>query len=377
MNNRLFAVVSMLAFCIQAQPVMARVQLVALPDRQQTIVRLDHPGATLVEEERVLTLQQGLNRVDFSWRGVRIDPDSIRLQILDHPDEVRLLNVSYPPGENALVWEIAVPDLEGAEVRVRIAYLLDGIDRLVTYKARVDLDEKTMEFQPNLVIRNFSGEAFLAAQFVMNDETAFQRDMDHEETKRLVLRRIPEVQVEKTFTWNAQSQPHDPRREKGDMGIPVHYVITNDTEHALGLAPLLEGKARIEQATHRGGSVFLGEDHMAYTPTGKEASLYVGDSRDILVTQSKIKERRLNIRNNRKGKIVLYDTEEIINVEIESFMDKPVTVTLLEPMPEEWEIVGSNFPYEIEHAQLLRFLIPVKPHSTETLNLHFYRRNVR
>ena len=76
----------------------ARIKLVALPERAATVIRLDNPTATLIEEERVLTLQKGLNKVDFSWKGVQIDADSIRLEVLDHPDKVTLLNVSYPPG---------------------------------------------------------------------------------------------------------------------------------------------------------------------------------------------------------------------------------------------------------------------------------------
>ncbi|MHC4116976.1 MAG: hypothetical protein ACYSWO_05665 [Planctomycetota bacterium] len=70
----------------------ARIKLVALPERAATVIRLDNPRATLIEEERVLTLQKGLNKVDFSWKGVLIDADSIRLRAIDHPDKVTLLS---------------------------------------------------------------------------------------------------------------------------------------------------------------------------------------------------------------------------------------------------------------------------------------------
>lgn len=75
----------------------ARIKLVALPERGPADFRLDNPAGTLIEEERVLTLQKGLNKVDFAWNGVAIDADSIRLTMLSHPDRVNLLNVSYPP----------------------------------------------------------------------------------------------------------------------------------------------------------------------------------------------------------------------------------------------------------------------------------------
>mgnify|MGYP000234671772 CR=1 FL=1 len=55
---------------------------------------------------------------------------SIRLEVLDHPDGVNLLSVSYPPGEAALVWEISSGG-NYAET-VRISYLLRNIDRLIS-----------------------------------------------------------------------------------------------------------------------------------------------------------------------------------------------------------------------------------------------------
>ena len=51
-------------------PAYARIKLVTLPDRENTTVRLDNPLATLVEEERILNLHKGINKVDFSWKGV-------------------------------------------------------------------------------------------------------------------------------------------------------------------------------------------------------------------------------------------------------------------------------------------------------------------
>src|SRR4030042_345058 len=137
----------------------ARIKLVALPERGATVIRLDNPQWTLIEEERVRTLQKGLNKVDFSWKGVSIDADSIRLQPLDHLDkEVMLLSVSYPPNEAALVWDISCAD-NYAET-VRISYLLQNIDRLITYKAIAAKAETFVDLKSYLVLRNFSGEDF-------------------------------------------------------------------------------------------------------------------------------------------------------------------------------------------------------------------------
>ena len=118
----------------------ARTKLVALPAREVIYLNLEHPAQSLVTEERVLNLQKGNNQVDFSWQGVSIDPATIQFQALDSPAAVKLINVSYPPDENALVWDIYSP--EARQERVRIYYLLSGLNREISYRQRVAADEK-------------------------------------------------------------------------------------------------------------------------------------------------------------------------------------------------------------------------------------------
>src|ERR1043166_1009916 len=99
----LLALLTLVALGVSAY---ARVKMVALPERARVVVSLNNPDATLVEEERVLTLQKGANKVDFSWRGVNIDATSIQVRMLSHADTVIVLNTSYPPNENALIGEL-------------------------------------------------------------------------------------------------------------------------------------------------------------------------------------------------------------------------------------------------------------------------------
>ena len=140
----------------------ARVKLVALPERARVVVSLNNPDATLVEEERLITLQKGVNKVDFSWRGVNIDSTSIQARMLTHPDAVIVLNTSYPPNENALIWEISSPSAQ--EERVRISYLLSGLGRDVVYKAVAEPDEKALTLRNYLRLRNDSGEDLTDAE---------------------------------------------------------------------------------------------------------------------------------------------------------------------------------------------------------------------
>jgi len=370
---------AVLCFATAAQ---GRIKMVALPERAATIVRLDNPQATLIEEERVLTLQKGINKVDFSWKGVSIDVDSIRLRVIGHPDKVVLLNVSYPPDEAALVWEINSAD--AWEETVRISYLLSNIDRLITYKAIADKPETQVDLKSFLVLRNFSGEDFDQARILLGYGEAFERDIRHEETKQLLFFNEPKVPITKVWTFDARTLPWDPEDVPDkNVGIPVSYRIVNNSQSSLGKFALWSGKARLFQDDGSESTIFLGEDHTALVPVGEEMELYIGDSRDIVVTQRKMKENRINIRyNNKRDRIVLYDMDEVITAKIENFKDSPAVLTVIESIPDEWKMIDCNMDYERKDANTLKFEIKLPARTddgpaTKNLEMHYYRLNIR
>ena len=375
---KLMAVVLLLAVSGISQ---ARIKLVALPERAATVIRLDNPQWTLIEEERVLTLQKGLNKVDFSWKGVSIDADSIRLRTLDHPDNVTLLNVSYPPNEAALVWEISCAD-NYAET-VRISYLLRNIDRLITYKAIADKPETFVDLKSYLVLRNFSGEDFDKARVLLDYGEAFEQGIDHEETKQMLFLKANMVPITKVWTFDAAKLPWDPEKlENKNVGIPVSYRIVNNAESKLGEFALWGGKARLFQDDGQESTIFLGEDVTGLVPVGEKMELYIGDSRDIVVTQRKMKDVRINLRKNNAGGVVLFDTDEEIHAKIENFKDSPAVLTMIQHIPGQWDMENCNLEYKRKDAFTLEFEVKLPARSekgpaVKELNMHYYRRNVR
>ena len=381
MNGKMQKLMAIFVLLVGSAITQARIKLVALPERAATVIRLDNPQATLIEEERVLTLQQGLNKVDFSWKGVSIDADSIRLRVLDHPDKVKLLNVSYPPNEAALVWEIA-SESSFAET-VRISYLLHNIDRLITYKAIADKAETAVDLTSFLVLRNFSGEDFDRARVLLDYGESFEQGIDHEETKQMLFLKAPKVPIRKVWTFDAAKLPWDPEKlENQNVGIPVSYRIVNDSKSGLGEFALWGGKARLFQDDGHESTIFLGEDMTALVPVGEKMELYIGDSRDIVVTQRKMQDKRINLRKNDSGKVVLYDTDEVITARIENFKDSPAVLTMIQHIPGQWDMEQCNIKYERKDAYTLEFEIKLPERTeagpaTKELKMHYHRRNVR
>jgi hypothetical protein len=362
----------------------ARVKLVALPERAATIIRLDNPQFTLIEEERVLTLQKGVNKVDFSWKAVSIDANSIRLAVLDHGETVKLLNVSYPPNEAALVWEI-YSDGDYAET-VRISYLLRNIDRLITYKAIANKQETKVDIKSHLVLRNFSGEDFDEAKVLLDYGEAFERGIRHEETKQMLFLKANDVPITKVRKWDSYAMrgKWDPEKlNNQNVGIPVSYRIVNDKDSGLGEFALWGGKARLFQEDGQKSTIFLGEDVTGAVPVGEKTELYLGDSRDIVVTQRDMQgAKKIKIRRNDNGKIVLYDTDEIITAKIENFKDSEAVLTMTQHIQGQWDMKECNLKYKKINASTLEFEITL-PGRTEDgpgvkeLKMHYNRRNLR
>lgn len=381
MNSKRGKLILMAVVLLCGGIVQARIKLVALPERAATVIRLDNPRATLIEEERVLTLQKGRNSVDFSWKGVSIDADSIRLKVLNHPDKVTLLSVSYPPNEAALVWDIA-SDGDYAET-VRISYLLSNIDRLITYKAIADKAETAVDLTSFLVLRNFSGEDFERARVLLDYGEAFEQGIDHEETKQMLFLKADKVPITKVWKFDAATLPWDPEKlENKNVGIPVSYRIVNDPNSKLGKFALWGGKARLFQDDGHNSTIFLGEDVTGLVPVGEKMELYIGDSRDIVVTQRKMKDEQINLRKNNDDRVVLFDTDEIITAKIENFKDSPAVLTMIQHIPGQWDMEECNMKYVKKDAGTFEFEIKLPARTqagpaTKELTMRYHRRNVR
>jgi hypothetical protein len=355
----------------------ARVKLVAVAERARVVISLVNPDATLVEEERLITLQKGVNQVDFSWQGVCIDPTSIQVRMLKSPDKVLVLNTSYPPNENALIWEVGSPGAQ--EERVRISYLLQSVGRDVVYKAVAEPDEKTLALRNYLRLRNDSGEDLAGAEIRIGYGADFQRSIENGEIVELLSERLDNVPLLKVLRWDAAEQPWDPEYQKQTIGLPLSYVIKNGAKSKLGTHTFLPGKARIFIKTGATGDgvAFTGEDWAELTPVDRELKLSIGQSRDVKVTQRKMKDDKTNIRRNVWNQVVMWDTDEEYKVEVENFKKAPAELVVVEHIPGYWKLANSSESYDKKDAFTIEYHLTLPQESKKTITFALNRLNVQ
>ena len=306
-----------------------RIKLITLPVRERVEIQLDNPDATLVEEERIVPLVKGENQVDFSWANTQIDPGSIVFRVIAPADgkalDVKVLSVSYPPNEAALVWAVGASDSGSA--RVRISYLLGNLTKSFAYRAVASNDESKLSFSQYMRIQNLANEEFGSTGLWAGFGKEFSKPIGINETKEMLVTRFDQVPIRKTYSCNPQEfgyidQPQNKLR------VPMHYVLKNDKNNAMGSAALPPGKVRIfiEGAGKDAAksTAFLGEDWGKFTPIDDEMKLYLGVAQDISVKRTIDRSDRQRIAGN------LNNREIVLKYEIENFKDQPVTLDLSE-----------------------------------------------
>ena len=147
-----------------AAPVQAAVDLVTLPTRETTQLTIyNSEDITMVREHRLLTVKEGVNRIQFSWANTLIDPTSIEFRILDQQDKVDLVDTTFPAGRNdALQWNIK-SQIAG-KVPVEIRYFTSGITWAADYVGIANEDETRLAVTGYVRVTNNSGEVYDNAQ---------------------------------------------------------------------------------------------------------------------------------------------------------------------------------------------------------------------
>jgi hypothetical protein len=330
------------ALILAPAPAQARIKLITLPVRERVEIQLDNPSATLVEEERIVPLVKGENQVDFSWANTQINPDTIVFRVIAPAEEkkldVKVVSVSYPPNEAALVWTVGSSDSGSA--RVRISYLLGNLNKSFTYRAVASHNEKTLTLSEYMRLQNFANEEFGSTGLWAGFGKRFLKPIGLNETKEMLVEKFEQVPIKKTYTCNPQEygwldQPQNKLR------VPMHYVLKNDKDNHLGAAPLQFGKVRIfiegSGKDKDKSTAFLGEDWGKFTPIDDEMKLYLGVAQDIVV------KRTIDKNDNRRVAGNLFNHEVVLKYEIENFKEQPVTLDVVENLRHvRSEIRGDN-----------------------------------
>jgi hypothetical protein len=128
--------------------------------------------------------------------------------------------------------------------------------------------------------------------------------------------------------------------------------------------PLPKGKVRLYKADSSGSTQFIGEDWIDHTPTDERVKIKVGDAFDV-VGERVQKEFR---------KIAGNTWEVEWEISLRNHKKEDQTVTVIEPVPGDWQVLHATHKFEKPEAHTLTFEVPVPKEGAAKLT---YRVRVR
>jgi len=203
--------------------------------------------------------------------------------------------------------------------------------------------------------RDFKSEGFFEYHLYTLDGRTTIKD---NQTKQLTLMAAGDVPVVKQLIYYGAQDYY-----RTSYGVPmsnqkigVYFDIENSKDNRLGV-PLPKGKVRVYKADASGSQQFVGEDWIDHTPKDERVKIKMGDAFDLVGERTQKEWRK--IASN------LYEVEWEISLRNHKKEDQ--TVTVIEPVPGDWQVLTSTHAWEKPEAHTLKFQVPVPKEGASKL----------
>jgi hypothetical protein len=326
------------------------VDLSTVPGRESVQLTIyNSEDITLVREARKVTFKKGINPLQFSWANTLIDPSSVELKFLTSPDQLVVLDTTFPHAKPQMLYWSVQSELDG-EATIQITYFTSGITWSADYVCLANADETQMGFEGFVRVFNNSGEEYenaqvrlvvgtinlvekiaQLAQVPINEVKAMEEsakarykqdaatyffgmgrggaagDAQGLAEKEIVKEGLSEYfiyTIEGTETinngWSKRMRSFEGQTvpfkiqyryrpvEYGEQLVRM-YLLTNDKESKLGTTPLPDGVVRVFRDNGRDGLSYLTQQQIKYVPIGDKIELNLGPDPEVIFELIKLK----------------------------------------------------------------------------------------
>jgi len=204
--------------------------------------------------------------------------------------------------------------------------------------------------------RQFQQESFFEYHLYSLDG---RTTIKNNQMKQISLLNITEIPIKKELRFYGAAQYY--RSQWGtpisNQKVSVFLEIANKEQHRLGI-PLPKGVIRVYKAAADQSLQFIGEDTIDHTPKDEKVKIKMGEAFDVVGERTQ--------RDWRKIASSVYETEW--DVQIRNHKKEDAEVTLIEPVPGDWEMVRSSHPHEKIEAHTLQYKVQVPKDGKVTVN---------
>ena len=180
--------------------------------------------------------------------------------------------------------------------------------------------------------------------------------INNNETKQVSMLTGTGVPVLKRYVVDGQQVYYRNARHPGSPikdVVQVYYQFKNEAQTGLGM-PMPAGTVRVYQSDSKGGTQFVGEDHIDHTPTDETLKLKIGNAFDVVCERNQVDWKKI--------------ADEVYEVEYEvtlrNHKTAPVTIEVNEPIGGSWRILRSSHQATKTAAWAAQFSVPVAADGT-------------
>ncbi len=288
-------------------------------------------------------------------RTQRVEASYLTSGITWKADYVVVLNAKDNGGD--LSGWVTVDNKSGATYSDAALKLVAGdVNRARTRREMADALEYAAKAAPAAPPRQFQQESFFEYHlYSLEGRTTIKQN----QMKQISLLNVTEIPIKKELRYYGASQYY-----RGQLGTPlsnqkvgVFLEIANKEQHRLGI-PLPKGTVRVYKAAADKSLQFIGEDLIDHTPKDEKVKIKMGEAFDVVGERTQ--------RDWRKIASGVYETEW--DVQVRNHKKEDVEVTLIEPVPGDWDVVKTSHPYEKIQAHTLQYVVKVPKDGKTTVN---------
>jgi hypothetical protein len=243
---------------------------------------------------------------------------------------------------------VTLDNQSGATYRnARLKLVAGDVNRVIEQRGAADAVRALAEVSAKTPAAPFSEESFFEYHLY-----SLQRPttLKEQQTKQVALLSSDNVPVIKRYFYYGAQQYLRQRYAVpfSHQKVGAYVEIANKKESRLGM-PLPKGTVRVYKADSDGSLQFIGEDRIDHTPKDETIKIKLGDAFDIVGERKQTDWR----------KIAEHLYEVAFEISLRNHKDEPVTVSVVEPMLRDWEILNSSHAYKKLDAHTAQFDIPV------------------
>ena len=291
---------------------------------------------------------------------------------------------------------------------LELSYLTAGLSWRADYVAELNANEDALDLNGWVTLTNQSGAAYpdarlqlvagdlnrvrdaqpapramMAAAKVadaaeMQQESLFEyhlytlqrpTTLAENQTKQVALMSATRVPVKKEFLLQGADYYYS--GQVGEIGQKLKvgvFVNFHNKGEGLGI-PLPKGVIRVYKKDSQGNALFVGEDRIDHTPKNETVRLKLGDAFDVTADKKQTAFQKL--AGTGRYNYVFESAYEIV---LKNAKPEAVTVTVREPMPGDWAMLGESQPHVKAASGTAEWQVLVPAEGQATLT---YRVRVR